>query len=413
MTAARYDVIVIGGGAAGMMAAGRAAECGKNVLLIERNRRLGEKLRITGGGRCNITNAEPDEHALLARYGDAEPFLHSAFAKFGVKDTFAFFEKLGLPLTVQARNRAFPVSEKAADVEAALERYMSAHGVQVRTSTPVTRIESDGAHITGVIAGSEVLVADQYILATGGLSHPETGSKGDGFKWLTALGHAVTDPTPTIVPLRIEEAWVGRFAGVSIPEVKITFYVEQERKGAFKGPLLFTHFGISGPTILNAAGKVADWLEEGAVTARVDFFPHVDLGILDKHLAEAFRAHSNKGLKNALREVAPPGSSDLILSLVPQIDPEQKVHSLSKENRRMIAEVMKAIPLTVKGLMGFERAVVADGGLQIEEVDMRTMRSKRFTNLLVTGDVLHITRPSGGYSLQLCWTTGFVAGTSA
>jgi len=408
-----YDVIVIGGGASGMMAAGRAAERGKRVLLIERNRRLGEKLRITGGGRCNITNAEPDEHALLARFGDAEPYLHSAFAKFGVKDTFAFFEKLGLPLVVQARNRAFPVSEKAADVEAALERYISTHGVQVRTSTPVTSIESDGNRITGVVAGSELLTASQFILATGGLSHPETGSKGDGFKWLTALGHAVTDPTPTIVPLRIEEAWVSRFAGVSIPEMKISFFVEQEKKGSFKGPLLFTHFGISGPTILNAAGKVADWLEEGIVSARVDLFPSMDLGILDKHLAEVFREHSNKGLRNALKEVAPPGSSDLILSLVPQIDPEQKVHSLSKENRRTLAEVLKGIPLTVKGLMGFERAVVADGGLQIEEVDMRTMRSKKFSNLLVTGDVLHITRPSGGYSLQLCWTTGYLAGENA
>jgi predicted Rossmann fold flavoprotein len=411
-TAGRYDVIVIGGGAAGMMAAGRAAERGKRVLLLERNKRLGEKLRITGGGRCNITNAEPDTHKLLARYGDAEPYLHSAFARFGVKDTFAFFEKLGLPIVVQARNRAFPNTEKAPDVVAALERYMKENDVEIRTGAAVSRIEREGGRITGVVAGDSTLSADSYILATGGVSHPETGSKGDGFEWLSVLGHTIKEPTPTIVPLKVEEKWVSRFAGVSVPDMKITFFVEGKRREAFKGPLLFTHFGISGPTILNAAGKVADWLEEGAVTASVDLFPSDDLGILDKRLVEVFREHSNKGLRNALKEIVPPGSAELILSLVPQIDTEQKVHSLPKEERRALAEAMKAIPLTIKGLMGFERAVVADGGLLIDEVDMRTMRSKKFENLYVTGDLLHINRPSGGYSLQLCWTTGFLAGES-
>lgn len=412
-SAEAYDVIVIGGGAAGMMAAGRAAERGKRVLLLERNKRLGEKLRITGGGRCNISNAEPDTHKLLARYGDAEPYLHSAFARFGVKDTFAFFEKLGLPLVVQARNRAFPQTEKAPDVVAALERYMKEGGVEVRTGAAVSGIEAEEDRITGVTVGDTTLIADRYILATGGVSHPETGSKGDGFKWLTALGHTAKEPTPTIVPLKVEEKWVARFAGVSIPHMKITFFVEGKKADTFKGPLLFTHFGISGPTILNAAGDVADWLEEGTVTARVDLFPDEDLGILDKRLAEVFREHSNKGLRNALKEITPPGSTELILSLVPQVDPEQKVHSLPKEERRALAEAMKGIPLTIKGLMGFERAVVADGGLVIDEVDMRTMRSKKFENLFVTGDLLHINRPSGGYSLQLCWTTGFLAGDTA
>lgn len=408
-----YDVIVVGGGAAGMMAAGRAAELGKNVLLLERNARLGEKLRISGGGRCNIANAEPDEKKLLAKYGNAEQFLYSAFAQFGMKETFSFFESRGLPLKVEASNRAFPQSEKAADVVRVLEKYLKDGGVEIQRSARVEQIETKDTRVERVVADGVMYTADSYILSTGGLSHPETGSTGDGFAWLTKMQHSVQKPSPTIVPLRVKEAWVETLSGKSIPDVKITFFVEGKKKFSKTGSLLFTHFGISGPTILNAAKEVGDLLQEGEVTAKIDLFPLLDLGILDQHITKVFENNKNKLLRNVFREIAPAGTAQALLALVPSIDPETKVHSVLKGDRRKLAELLKNLTLTIEGLMGFERAVVADGGVALADVDMRTLRSRKFDNLYLIGDLLHITRPSGGYSLQLCWTTGFVAGTSA
>lgn len=405
-----YDVIVIGGGAAGMMAAGQAAERGKRVLLLEKNHRLGEKLRITGGSRCNITNAETDEKKLLAKYGDSEQFLYSSFSQFGVTDTFSFFEEHGLPLVVQGNKRAFPNTEKASDVLKALETYMKEAGVEVRTKSAVTQIKSRGGKIQSVFAGKTEYHADTYICATGGVSHPETGSTGDGFKWLRELGHTVVDPTPTIVPLKVREKWVKQVSGMTAPDVKITFRSTDGKKLVRKGSVLLTHFGLSGPTILNAAGAVADFLYEGDVIATIDLHPALDLGILDKHIASAFDANKNKMLKNVFKELVPPGMTDTLLTLVPTINPETKVHSITREERRQLAELLKNLTVTITGLMGFERAVVADGGVPPEEVDMKTMRSKMVSNLYLIGDLLHITRPSGGYSLQLCWTTGVVAG---
>lgn len=412
MSEAKYDVIVIGGGAAGMMAAGVAAERGKRVLLLERNARLGEKLRISGGGRCNITNAEPDEQKLLTKYGSGGKFLHSAFSQFGMRDTFSFFESRGLPLKVEANNRAFPKTEKAIDVVRGLEQYLKEGEVEVRTSTRVENIESKDGRIEKIIVKGKAYTANSYILATGGLSHPETGSTGNGFSWLRSLGHMIESPTPTIVPLKVKESWVKQLSGVST-EAKLTFFVNGKKKFSESGPMLFTHFGISGPTVLNAAGQVADGLQEGEVRVRIDLYPELDLGILDKKIAGTFDQGKNRLLRNAFKDVAPPGASEALLSLLPAIDPEKKVHSLLKEERRSLAELLKGLELTITGLLGFERAVVADGGLRPDEVDMRTMRSKKFENLFVTGDILHITRPSGGYSLQLCWTTGYVAGMNA
>lgn len=408
-----YDVLVIGGGASGLMAAGRAAELGKRVLLLEKNVKLGAKLAITGGGHCNITNAEEDMRLFLSKYGAADKFLHSAFAQFGVKDTFLFFESKGLPLKVEAYKRAFPMTERASDVVATLERYLREVKVEVRTGVTVSKIIATDGRIEGVQTNEGTFVASTYILATGGVSHPETGSTGDGFKWLATLGHTVAKPSPTIVPLKVREGWVKGLSGVSLAAMKITFLVDGAKQFSKTGPLLFTHFGISGPTILNSAGKVASLLQEGIVTAHIDLFPGVDQGALDKQMTELFDANKNKLLRNVLKEIVPPGTTDELLALVPSIDSETKVHSVTKEDRKKIVELCKRIPLTITGLMGLDRAVVADGGLQLTEVDMRTMRSSLYSNLYVTGDLLHISRPSGGYSLQLCWTTGFVAGSHA
>jgi len=439
-----FDVIVVGGGASGMMAAGIAGSRGKRVLLLEKNKKLGEKLKITGGGRCNITNAEFNTREFLKNYGKSGKFLYSPFSQFSAKDTFEFFEKLGLPLVVQSRKRAFPHTGRAMDVFLALEKYLQKGGVVCKTNARVSKILSEngrgggertcGRRITGVVAGGVKYTADSFIFSTGGISHPETGSTGDGFDFLRKLGHTVKDPTPTIVPIAVKEDWVKSLAGVSLSFMKITFYADGQivlgtsdddvhlwtrsapvdgiKKFAKKGKILFTHFGISGPLILNSAKEVADLLEGGEVTALIDAYPDTDHGALEKKIIKVFDANKNKMLKNIFKEIVPLGMNDAILSLLGQIDFDAKVHSVTKEERKQIVDLLKALPLTVTGLMGYDRAVVADGGITLKEIDMKTMRSSLYENLYVTGDLLDIVRPSGGFSLQLCWTTGFVAGTS-
>ncbi len=412
-TAYDYDVIVVGGGAAGMMAAGTAATQGKKVLLIEKNKKLGEKLSITGGGRCNIWNAEEDERTLLSHFGDSANFLHSPFSQFGMKDAEAFFEGIEVPTYVEAKKRAFPVTQDAADVTAALFAYVKAQGVDIRTGLPVARVYVSNGKIDSVLMGGKEYTARSYVFATGGVSHPETGSTGDGFRWLTDAGHTVTDPTPTIVPLKVSDAWVKSLAGTTLKDIRMTVYVQGLKKLVLKGDVLLTHFGISGPLILNAAGTISDLMQEGEVTAAIDVYPGMDLGVLDKHIASIFDQNKNKELQNALRQFVPAGTSEAILTLIPNIDKDKRVHSITKEERRRIAELLKALPLTITGLMGLSRAVVADGGVTLKEIDMKTMRSTVCSNLFVIGDLLNIKRPTGGYSLQLCWTTGYVAGIHA
>lgn len=408
-----YDVVVIGGGAAGLMAAGRAAARGRRVLLLEKNTKLGQKLAITGGGRSNIVNAEEDEKVLLANYGQSEQFLYSAFSEFGMKQTFEFFESRGLPLKVEAKKRAFPKSDKASDVVRTLATYAKEGKVDIELRTEVTKIVSSSGKIEKIVTNQGEYTADAYILATGGVSHPETGSTGDGFNWLRSLKHTVVEPTPTIVPLRAKDSWINSLAGKVLPGARITFYSLGKKQFVANGDILLAHFGLSGPTILNSAGRVSDLIHSGSVTAVIDLFPALDIGSLDDKLLGYFEANKNKLLRNAAREFLPPGTADVLLSLSPKIDPEKKVHSVTKEERRALIDTFKALPVTITGLMGYDRAVVADGGVPLNEIDTRTMRSTKVSNLFVVGDLLHIKRPSGGFSLQLCWTTGYVAGSHA
>ncbi len=406
-----FDIIIVGGGASGMMAAGvaregllRSSELRRTegqkhsrILLLEKNKRCGEKLRISGGGRCNITNAEYDIRKLLKNYGDGEQFLYSPFSQFGVPETFAFFESRGLPLVVQARKRAFPVTESAPDVARIMEDYARQDGVTVRTNEKVSRIIMKGDRIATIISNKREYSADVFIFSSGGSSHPETGSTGDGFSWLRNVGHTVLAPTPTLVPLSVKEDWVKSLSGVSLSFMKITFFSEGIKKFSQKGKILFTHFGLSGPLILNSASKVADLLHAGNVTAHIDAYPDTDCGALEDRVLEIF----------------PAGFAPAFSLIFKNIDSEKKVHSVTKEERKEITQTLKAIPLTIIGLMGYDRAVVADGGVPLSEIDTKTMRSKICKNLFITGDLLNIRRPSGGYSLQLCWTTGFVAGGNA
>jgi predicted Rossmann fold flavoprotein len=429
-----YDVIVVGGGASGLMAAGRAGEVLKQfgkegrVLLLEKNKKMGEKLKITGGGRCNITNAEYDIRELLKYYGDSGKFLFSVFEKFGVKNTFEFFESRGLPLLVEERKRAFPASHKAIDVYNVLEKYVRDGGVEIRTGSTVMEVHSkpvEGGGSKKIIttlkcsgpSGVQEYSAKKFIFATGGASHKETGSTGDGFKWLRDLGHTVVDPTPSIVPLAVADEWAKKLAGISLENMKITFYVDGVKDFSKKGRLLFTHFGLSGPLILNSASTVADLLPAGTVTAVIDPFPTEDLGAFEKRIIKVFDENKNKLLKNVMSEIVPAGMAKGVEFLInndvdtkSKIDLGKQINDVRVEERKKLVHLLKALPVTITGLMGDDRAVVSDGGVSLEEIDMRTMKSKVVENLHITGDLLHINRPSGGYSLQLCWTTGYVAG---
>lgn len=407
-----WDLIIIGGGASGMMTGAIASRRLKSVLILEKNKDIGEKLKITGGGRCNITNADFDIRSFLKNYGKAESFLYSPFSLFSAKDTFKYFESLGLPLVVQARKRAFPETEKAYDVYKVLKDELIKNKVAISNNCEVKNIVKKDRIITEVQTSKGIFHAKSFVFSTGGVSHPETGSTGDGFKFLRKLGHEVKDPTPSIVPLRVSNKWVHSLAGVSLSFMKITFFLDNKKVFSKKGKVLFTHFGLSGPLILNSATQVGSMLQAGKVTAFIDMYPDTDLGSLENKIIKIFDNNKNKSFKNILKEVTPNGTSHAIEMLIDFMDINIKVHSVTKENRKKLTQLLKALPINITNLMGYDRAVVTDGGVSLSEVDMRTMKSKLCNNLYITGDLLNISRPSGGYGLQLCWTTGYVVGIS-
>lgn len=413
---AHYDVVVIGGGSSGMFAAGRAAELGKRVLIIEKNKEFGKKLSITGGGRCNITHAEKDVRKLLAHYGEAAKFLFSPFSQFGVQDTFDFFEKRGLPLVVEGGKRAFPNTQSAPDVTALLKKYMTKNGVTLKLGYKVTNFVVQEGKIVGIETNGEAFGGTNFILATGGSSHKETGSTGEGLEWLSSLGHTVHKPNPNIVPLKVADRWVKELSGTALPFMKITFNdVNKNKKKSFSktGRILFTHFGISGPLILNSANEVKKLLRFGPVTATIDMYPDTEVGTVRNRAIELFNINKNKTLMNILKELVPSGMQYAVgFHISPELR-EKKVHSVTKEERNALVDLIKAMPLTITDTMGYDWAVVSDGGVDLLEIDTKTMRSKKQDNLFFTGDVLNINRPTGGQSLQLCWTTGWVAGSNA
>ncbi len=407
-----WDVVVIGGGPAGMMAAGRASERGAKVLLLEKNAELGQKLLITGGGRCNVTNAEFDNRKLLDKFKGNGKYLFSTFSKWSVKDTLEFFNSRNMETKVEAFQRVFPISNSSQSVWDVLVENLKKTGVTVISNSPVTGFEIENEKIVSVKSKNKIVFAKNFILATGGKSRPETGSTGDGFKWLKEIGHNVAEPEASLVPIAIKDDWVKRLQGVTLQNVKVSLFQNNAKQQSSKpGRVLFTHFGLSGPTILNMSRDVSELLKYGDVTISLDVLPEFDYGQLNTKLQEIFKEHSNKKIKNSLSNLIPSALVPIIIELS-KIDSETWSHSVSREQRLQLVTLLKAIPLEVRGLLGVEKAIVTSGGVSLDEVDFKTMQSRLFPNLFLVGDILNIDRPSGGFSLQLCWTTGFVAGDS-
>jgi hypothetical protein len=409
----QWDVVVVGGGPAGMMAAGRAAECGAHVLLLEKNPGLGAKLLITGGGRCNLTNAELDTRKFLAKFKKNDQFLFSTFARFGIKETLAFFNANGVPTKVEDGLRVFPVSDKAASVRDALVRYMKHGKVMVSHGSIVTGFKVGKEMIEGVkVRGRDDIHARSFVLATGGKSRPETGSTGDGFRWLEKLGHTVSDQAAALVPLALSDAWARSLSGVTLSDVKLTTIQNGVPQDARKGRLLFTHTGVSGPMVLNMSRDIGELLKYGSVSLLLNLFPSSDQGALDRRLMQIIDSQKTKLFKNAIGNLVPAALVPILLERS-TIAPDTYCHSLTRDERKRFVRELTGIELHVKGLLGASKAIVTSGGVALTEIDFKTMRSRKFPNLYLVGDVLDIDRPSGGYSLQLCWTTGYVAGMSA
>lgn len=405
-----WDVVVIGGGASGMMSAGVAGSLGKKVLLLEKNTELGKKLLITGGGRCNVTNSEKDIRVLLSKFKDAEQFLFSAFSQFDNKSTLEFLYRRGMETKVEAYGRVFPITNSAKTVWEVLINYLKESKVTVSSDTEVVKINTENGRIVSVALKNKTEIkAKSFVIATGGLSRPETGSTGDGFKWLKEIGHKVVEPTASLVPIKTKTEWVERLQGISMEDVKITLLQNNEKQSVKRGKILFTHFGLSGPTILNTSSEISELLKYGDVFLSLDLLPTLDHGQLNQKLQDVISENSNKKFKNILDNLLPSAVASLIVELS-KIDPDKKSNSVTREERLSLIELIKNLKVEVDSLLGEDKAIVTSGGVVLEEVDFKTMSSKLYSNLYLTGDILNIDRPSGGYSLQLCWTTGFVAG---
>jgi len=410
---ATWDVVVVGGGPAGMMAAGTASAKGAKVLLIEKNDTLGKKLLITGGGRCNITNSQFDTRKLLEKFKGGGKFLFSAFAEWDVKKTLEFFHAHDLETKVENELRTFPVSNSAQSVWDVLVEYMNEGDVEILFNSPVVEIIKEKNKIVGIkLENGKIINGKSIIIASGGTSRPETGSTGDGYKWLRDIGHNVIEPTPSLVPIALKDAWTHRLAGVSLSNIKLTAFQNKQKQMTAKGKILFTHVGISGPTVLNMSKDIGELLQYGEVVISLDLLPDEDYSTLNTKLQELFAEHDKKKFRNALSNIIPSSIAPIVVELS-KINPEVQCNSVTREERIQLVNLLKSVPLNVDKLLGTDKAIITSGGVVLDEVDFKTMRSRLFPNLYLIGDILNIDRPSGVYSLQLCWTTGFVSGNSA
>lgn len=409
-----YDIIIIGGGPAGQMSAITAGQAGARTLIIEKNKRLGKKLSITGGGRCNITNATFDNRSMLENYKEARGFLFSSFSQFNVESTFEFFNSRGMKFIVEDRNRAFPASEKAEDVCKLLEKEIKKYpNIEVLLNTEFKAFNTENNKISGIQTSAGELGAKKYIIATGGKAYPETGSTGEMFNYIKNLGHTVKEPDPNLSPLKVRETWAKNLSGLSLDDAQIRFIQSGKTKLKKNGRILFTHFGISGPTIINSAYEVKELLKNGPLTAEIDLFPNLNHKELDQKILSLIIEFKGKSLKNTFKQLIPSKLLEELLKLPKAPSPHTSTAEMTLEARQFFVGHLKSLTLTIEGTMGYEWSIVADGGVQINELEPKSFQSKIHPNLYLIGDIVNINRPSGGFSLQLCWTMGYVAGTHA
>ncbi|MBQ6758531.1 MAG: NAD(P)/FAD-dependent oxidoreductase [Selenomonadaceae bacterium] len=405
-------IIVIGGGASGMMSAIQAAELGASVTLLEKMPRVGRKLSITGKGRCNLTNAA-DVSEIVKNIPGNGKFLFSALKKFSPADTVNFFKRLGVATKIERGGRVFPASDDASEVIDALLRQLAIVGVDVRTNSPVTEIIAEGKKIRGVVVGRKFLTADAIILATGGASYPATGSTGDGFKFARRLGHNVTELLPALVPLETEEDFVKDLQGLSLKNVRVKLLADGRKVAELFGEMLFTHFGVSGPIILTLSRQAARLLADGRfVEVEINLKPALTPEQLDARILRDFDKFKRRTIKNSLGELLPSKLIPIILDQT-YLPEDRRVDDITQAERRRLVEVLRGLPLTITKTRPLAEAIVTSGGVSVKEIDPRTMQSKLVEGLFIVGEVADVDGFTGGFNLQAAWAMGYVAGTSA
>ena len=415
----KFDIAVIGGGPAGMMAAGVAAESGAKVILIEKNQELGQKLLLTGNGRCNITNAESNLRKLVENYGKGGEFLFHAFSIFGPKEVMNFFDGIGIKTKIESDNRVFPVSEKAIDVLNALKNYLLKNKVDISLNSPVLRIIFKDNKIEKLVVGdssmdsgqSKEVIAKKYIFCTGGKSYPITGSTGDGFKWASNLGHSISELSPALVPIKLKEDWAKGLQGLVLKNVKISVFQKNKKEFQETGDVLFTHFGLSSPAILNMSKRIGELLKRGEVKISLDLFPNANIEDLDKEIQQKINQNPKKYFKGFLADFIPQRFIPIFIKGL-DMDTDKRINDITKKEKTSIAKHLKSIEVEVAGLMGFDQAMVTSGGVLLREIDDKTMKSKIIDNLFFAGEIIDIDGRTGGFNLQAGWSTGYLAGKS-
>lgn len=404
-------VIVIGGGPAGMMAAYAASCQGHAVTVLEQNEKLGKKLFITGKGRCNITNAG-DMDNLFANVMSNRKFLYSAFYTFDNEQVLSFFENQGLRTKVERGNRVFPLSDHSSDVIAALNRALKSQNVDIRLHTKVqSLLIRDEAACGVVLSDGKTVEADDVIVATGGISYPSTGSTGDGYRMAEESGHALVECTPSLVPFETKEDWVKDLQGLSLRNVTVSIYHGKKKLYEDFGEMIFTHFGVSGPLVLSASGMIKPVQFKQELCMYIDLKPALDAEQLDKRILREFDAAMNKQFKNVIGSLMPAKMIPVVIRLS-GIDPDKKVNEVSREERQHLVQLLKRLPLTINGLRGWNEAIITKGGVSVKDINPSTMESKKVSHLFFCGEVLDLDALTGGYNLQIAWSTGYLAGIS-
>ncbi len=401
-------VIIVGGGAAGMMAAVAAAGRGRQVCLIEKNEKLGKKLFITGKGRCNVTNAA-DTETLLANVCTNPKFLYSAFYSFDNRAVMDFLEQAGCPLKTERGERVFPVSDHSSDVIAAFRRELEKRGVEIRLHTVVKKLCVEDGRITGVfLEEGKYLSGGKVVVCSGGISYPSTGSTGDGYRFAEETGHRVTETRPALVPFNIEEEWCGQLMGLALKNVSLRLICGKREVYEGFGEMLFTHFGISGPLVLSASSF---YVPGGNTEVMLDLKPAMDEEQLDKRLLRDFEGNKNRQFRNALGGLFPIKLIPVMIALS-GIHPDKKVNEITREERRSFVNLIKNLPLTVTGTRNFAEAIITRGGVSVKDINPSTMESKKVMGLYFAGEVLDLDALTGGFNLQIAWSTGHLAGSS-